>query len=48
MGLPFGRRMSPMGNKRIEASDFIERMTLPVRQAMAVVRWLEGRVRNRP
>ncbi len=40
--------MSPTRNQRIEASDFIERMTLPVRQAMAAVRWLEGRVRNRP
>jgi fructose-1,6-bisphosphatase/inositol monophosphatase family enzyme len=27
---------------------FVEAMTLPVRQAMAVVRWLEGRVPNRP
>ncbi len=40
--------MSPTRSKRIETSEFIERMTLPVRQAMAVVRWLEGRVRNRP
>ncbi len=40
--------MSSTRNERIEASDFIERMTLPVRQAMAAVRWLEGRVRNRP
>jgi histidinol-phosphatase len=28
--------------------DFVERMTLPVWQACAAVRWLEGRVRNRP
>jgi len=40
--------MSPTRSQRIEARDFIERMTLPVRQAMAAVRWLEGRVRNRP
>jgi len=28
--------------------EFVERMSLPMRQAMAAVRWLEGRVRNRP
>jgi fructose-1,6-bisphosphatase/inositol monophosphatase family enzyme len=28
--------------------EFVERMTLPVWQATAAVRWLEGRVRNRP
>ncbi|HTO54629.1 MAG TPA: inositol monophosphatase family protein [Myxococcota bacterium] len=32
----------------MEPRDFIERMTLPVWQASAAVRWLEGRVRNRP
>lgn len=28
--------------------DFVEAMTLPMRQAAAAVRWLEGRVSNRP
>jgi myo-inositol-1(or 4)-monophosphatase len=28
--------------------EFVDAMSLPVWQAMAVVRWLEGRVRNRP
>ena len=28
--------------------DFVERMSLPMRQAVAAVRWLEGRVSNRP
>ena len=32
----------------ISPREFVERMTLPVQQAMAAVRWLEGRVRNRP
>jgi 3'-phosphoadenosine 5'-phosphosulfate (PAPS) 3'-phosphatase len=32
----------------IGAREFVERMTLPVWQATAAVRWLEGRVRNRP
>src|SRR5215831_18281915 len=32
----------------MNARDFIERMTLPLWQAAAAVRWLEGRVRNRP
>ncbi len=33
---------------RIDAREFVERMTLPVWQASAAVRWLEGRVENRP
>ncbi len=37
--------MNPQG---LTPREFVERMTLPVRQAMASVRWLEGRVRNRP
>jgi histidinol-phosphatase len=32
----------------VSAREFVERMTLPVWQATAAVRWLEGRVRNRP
>ena len=32
----------------MDERDFVERMTLPVRQAAAAVRWLEGRVLNRP
>ena len=40
--------MSLQRNQRIESSDFVERMSLPIWQAMAAVRWLEGRVRNRP
>jgi hypothetical protein len=32
----------------MKPDEFIDAMTLPVWQAMAVVRWLEGRVRNRP
>ena len=32
----------------MDPRDFVRGMTLPVRQAMAAVRWLEGRVRNRP
>ncbi len=33
---------------RIDPRDFVERMTLPVWQAAAATRWLEGRVDNRP
>ena len=33
---------------RIDAREFVERMTLPVWQASAAARWLEGRVENRP
>ena len=36
------------GARDIGAREFVERMTLPVLQAAAAVRWLEGRVRNRP
>lgn len=36
------------GGETLGARDFVERMTLPMRQAAAAVRWLEGRVRNRP
>ena len=32
----------------VDPRDFVESMTLPVREAAAAVRWLEGRVRNRP
>ena len=32
----------------IAARDFVQAMTLPVRQAMAAARWLEGRVANTP
>lgn len=32
----------------MDPREFVRGMTLPVRQAMAAVRWLEGRVRNRP
>ncbi len=32
----------------IAAPEFVEAMTLPVRQAAAAVRWLEGRVPNVP
>jgi myo-inositol-1(or 4)-monophosphatase len=38
------RAMSPP----VDPRDFVESMTLAVRQAAAAVRWLEGRVRNRP
>jgi hypothetical protein len=37
-----------MGSGRISAREFVERMTLPLWQAAAVVRWLEGRVENVP
>ena len=37
-----------MGIGRISAREFVERMTLPLWQAAAVVRWLEGRVENVP
>lgn len=47
-GLLFARLMSSQRNQRIESHDFVERMSLPIWQAMAAVRWLEGRVRNRP
>jgi fructose-1,6-bisphosphatase/inositol monophosphatase family enzyme len=40
--------MSRSPSHDISPREFVERMTLPVRQAMAAVRWLEGRVRNRP
>lgn len=33
---------------RIDAREFVERMTLPVWQASAAARWLEGRVENTP
>jgi fructose-1,6-bisphosphatase/inositol monophosphatase family enzyme len=32
----------------IAGDDFVTRMALPVRQSMAAVRWLEGRVENQP
>ena len=32
----------------VDPRDFVLAMTIPVRQAVAAVRWLEGRVRNRP
>ncbi|MFQ5515830.1 MAG: inositol monophosphatase family protein [Myxococcota bacterium] len=35
-------------NQPIDPRSFVEAMSLPVRQAMAAVRWLEGRVANRP
>lgn len=34
--------------QRIDPGEFVRALTVPVRQAMAAVRWLEGRVRNRP
>ena len=34
--------------RKITPSDFLDALTTPVWQAMAAVRWLEGRVRNRP
>lgn len=37
-----------MGIGRISAREFVERMTLPLWQAAAAVRWLEGRVENFP
>jgi fructose-1,6-bisphosphatase/inositol monophosphatase family enzyme len=37
-----------MAGEVIDARAFVQRMTLPMRQAAAAVRWLEGRVRNRP
>ena len=40
MAVPSSRELTP--------SAFVERLTLPVWQATAAVRWLEGRVRNRP
>ncbi len=33
---------------RIDPHEFVRALSVPVRQAMAAVRWLEGRVRNRP
>ncbi len=32
----------------IDPREFVQALSVPVRQAMAAVRWLEGRVRNRP
>ena len=40
--------MGPSPETEIDRRTFVEAMTLPVRQAMAAVRWLEGRVANRP
>ncbi len=40
MAVPSSRELTP--------STFVERLTLPIWQATAAVRWLEGRVRNRP
>lgn len=40
--------MSANAVHSLSPREFVERMTLPVQQAMAAVRWLEGRVRNRP
>jgi 3'-phosphoadenosine 5'-phosphosulfate (PAPS) 3'-phosphatase len=40
--------MGTGASREIRAREFVERMTLPVWQATAAVRWLEGRVRNRP
>ena len=37
-----------MPTPEIDPREFTAAMTVPVRQAMAAVRWLEGRVRNRP
>jgi fructose-1,6-bisphosphatase/inositol monophosphatase family enzyme len=37
-----------MPTSEIDPREFVAAMTVPVRQAMAAVRWLEGRVRNRP
>jgi fructose-1,6-bisphosphatase/inositol monophosphatase family enzyme len=37
-----------MPTPEIDPREFVAAMTVPVRQAMAAVRWLEGRVRNRP
>ncbi len=37
-----------MGIGRISGRDFVERMALPLWQAAAAVRWLEGRVENFP
>jgi hypothetical protein len=43
------RRPMPVGKaEKIDPRAFAVAMTLPVWQAMAAVRWLEGRVRNRP
>ena len=39
---------SGTGTGRISAREFVERMTLPLWQAAAAVRWLEGRVENFP
>lgn len=40
--------MSSNHLEHISPADFVDALTVPVRQAMAAVRWLEGRVRNRP
>jgi fructose-1,6-bisphosphatase/inositol monophosphatase family enzyme len=37
-----------MPTPEIDPREFVAAMTVPIRQAMASVRWLEGRVRNRP
>jgi fructose-1,6-bisphosphatase/inositol monophosphatase family enzyme len=37
-----------MGSGRISAREFVAQMTLPLWQAAAAVRWLEGRVENFP
>lgn len=47
-GYPPRPRMAVGASREIGAREFVERMTLPVLQAAAAVRWLEGRVRNRP
>ena len=40
--------MSSSSSSNISGRAFVEAMALPVWQAMAAVRWLEGRVANRP
>jgi fructose-1,6-bisphosphatase/inositol monophosphatase family enzyme len=40
--------MSTRTDQQIDPRTFVERMSVPVLQAMAAVRWLEGRVKNRP
>lgn len=40
--------MSRSDTEQIAPAEFVEVLTVAVRQAMAAVRWLEGRVHNRP
>jgi len=41
-------RMPTADPAALPPRDFVEALTLPLQQTLAAVRWLDGRVRNRP